>query len=527
MRKIFLYSHFVLLIFSQVLDNGLKYHLAINALCLQGSLTKQRLQYFVSLERERRRSRDKGMVVPSSISTYREDCDEEDSTLLTETSPLTIVTDKSKSTSTTNCSGRRKSTRRSPRQASIARLDAKTKQDAERQRYSTAFKEATTILAVNPNSRGETASETILRLNEKHGITNEAKKLVKSTVYSAIASGNAGKSPKKKGPNARIPNELVEVCAVHAEVCQVGASGELRGRDMKRLIGAATLGTDFEGQFTGESVWRKVRREFPDKLQAANKLSVDDARAQWTTHQNLQQWFNDAKLDLIATGLCIDQEVRDVNGNLVSELDFRSDEVRRRILNMDETHHDLSVTGDRGGPRSVMYHNPRFQRGSKRGVKSSRHVTGVYATSAAGESIPPMYIFDSGAKIEDNFRVKMQWLDGLPTVTGRFGCPSIVESSSFYAVRTRGSMDDSLLNSYIDDVILPLFPNISKHASFDAVSGKYVCLLLSIVLPSMSLLKLFSHIRKASLWSCCAQGGFWSRSHSHLARQHIEASCIL
>jgi hypothetical protein len=221
-----------------------------------------------------------------------------------------------------------------------------------------AFKEATTILAGNPISRGETASKTILQLNEKHGIANKAKKLVKSTVYSAIASGNAGKSPKKKGPSARIPNELVEVCAVHAEVCQVGASGELRGRNMKRLIGAATLGTNFEGQFTGESVWRKVRREFPDKLQAANKLSVDDARAQWTTHQNLQQWFDDAKLDLIATGLCIDQEVRDANGNLVSELDFRSDEVRRRILNMDETHHDLSVTGDRGGPRSVMFHNP-------------------------------------------------------------------------------------------------------------------------------------------------------------------------
>jgi len=151
-----------------------------------------------------------------------------------------------------------------------------------------AFKEATTILAGNPISRGETASKTILQLNEKHGIANKAKKLVKSTVYSAIASGNAGKSPKKKGPCARIPNELEEVCAVHAEVCQVGASGELRGRDMKRLIGAATLGINFKGQFTGESVWRKVRCEFPDKLQASNKLSVDDARAQWTTHQNLQ-----------------------------------------------------------------------------------------------------------------------------------------------------------------------------------------------------------------------------------------------
>ena len=129
--KIFRYSHFVLLIFSQVLDNGLKCHLAINALFWEGSLTKQHLQYFVSLEKGKRRSRG-GMVVPRDISTYREG-DEEDSMLLTETSPLTMATNESKSTNTTNSPGcwRRKSTRKSPRQVSIARLHAKTKQDAE------------------------------------------------------------------------------------------------------------------------------------------------------------------------------------------------------------------------------------------------------------------------------------------------------------------------------------------------------------------------------------------------------------
>ncbi len=215
-----------------------------------------------------------------------------------------------------------------------------------------------------------------------------------------------------------------------------------------------------------------MRKEFPEQLQAANKMCIDDARAQWTTHTNLDQWFDDAKRDLIETGLVLDEEVRDINGNLISELNFRSDEVRRRIINMDETHHDLSITGDRGGTRSLMYHNPRYQRGSKRGVKSSRHVTGVYATNAAGESLPLMYIFDSGAKIEENFRVKLQWLEGLPTITGRFGCPSRIESSSFYSVRARGSMDDSLLNNYIDDVLLPLYPNIAKRASFDAATGK-------------------------------------------------------
>ncbi|KAI2498179.1 hypothetical protein MHU86_16322 [Fragilaria crotonensis] len=141
---------------------------------------------------------------------------------------------------------------------------------------------------------------------------------------------------------------------------------------------------------------------------------------------------------------------------------------------MDETHHDLSVTGDKGGSRAVSYHNPLYQRGALRGVKSARHVTGVYATNAAGEASPPFYIYDSSAKSDENFRVKVSWLEGLPSVvSGQYGCPTLVESDSFYyAVCPRGSMDDTLLNQYIETVIVPLYPNIHKTAEFDPITGK-------------------------------------------------------
>jgi hypothetical protein len=29
-------------------------------------------------------------------------------------------------------------------------------------------------------------------------------------------------------------------------------------------------------------------------------------------------------------------------------------------VNMEETHHNLSVTDDRGGPCAVIYHNPQY-----------------------------------------------------------------------------------------------------------------------------------------------------------------------
>lgn len=377
-------------------------------------------------------------------------------------SPVTMDSTLLSLISSTQTSPPRKKTRRSSKQVSIALLaDKRSKADYDR-RYKAAFKDATNLVAAGKAS-AESVQSTCSRLNNAYGLNG--KKLTRSTVYQATKDGLAGTSPKKKGPRSKIPNKLLEVVATHAEVCQVG-DGELKGLDIKRLIGASIVGTPHETAFQVESVWRKVRSEYPDALQAANKISVEDARAQWTTHDNLNQWFDDVKKDLVATGLVEDKAVLDENGNVVSEVCFKCDS-QRRIINMDETHHNLAITGDRGGPRAVSYHNPSFQRGASRGVKSGRHVTGVYATNAEGEALPPFYIFDSTAKSDDNFRVKMDWLVGLPTVEGRFGCPSKEKYDSFYAVRSRGSMDDELLNQYIEIVILPLYPNINKTAIFD------------------------------------------------------------
>lgn len=358
----------------------------------------------------------------------------------------------------------------SSKQAGVARLEAKrTKLDYDG-RFKAAFKDATNLVAENSSSKGSEPVQSICtRLNLEYNLVG-SKSLKRSTVYQAAQNGLAGTSPKKRGPAPKIPMVLLEVAATHSQVCQAG-DGELKGKDIKRLIGASMVGTKYEGAFKVDSVWRKLRTTFPEKLQAAKKTSVEDARAQWTTFDNLNQWFDDVKKDLLRTGLVDDTVVLDDEGNMVSEVFFKKD-TKRRIINMDETHHNLSITGDRGGSRAVTYHDPTIQRGAARGVKAGRHVTGAYATNADGEALPPFYIFDSGAKSDSNFRVNTEWLVGLPSVRGRFGCPTMVESESFYAVRSRGSMDEELLNQYIETVIVPLYPNMNKTAVFDADTGK-------------------------------------------------------
>jgi len=374
-------------------------------------------------------------------------------------------------------------TRRSSRQAGAARLDAKQERMDYDFRFKCAFKEATGLLAQHQQrdkqqgkqqreKREETTAAMALRLNRKYNL-NGRRKLTRSTLYRAVLQGKVGESsPCKKGPPTQIPDVLLDVVASHSEVCQVGRNGELRGKDFKVIIGAAILDTRYEKRFSVESVWRKVLTVHPEQLQPASMAMADDARLKWTTYNNLSQWFDDAKADVIASGLVKDQEVRDINDNLISEIDFGGEDVKRRFINMDETHHDLSITSEKGGPRSTMYHNPNYQRGYKPSTKAGRHVTGVYATNAAGEILPPMYIFDSSATVEDNFRVKVSWLEGLPSIEGRFGCPTCIESGSFFAVRSSGSMDDTLFNDYVDRIVLPLYPNISKTTKFDPVTGK-------------------------------------------------------
>jgi hypothetical protein len=142
---------------------------------------------------------------------------------------------------------------------------------------------------------------------------------------------------------------------------------------------------------------KKLKTHHPEALQAAPRMTVEDARAQWTMYNNLNQWFDDVKSDLLATQMVVDEVELDENGVLLTEVRFKPNG-KERFINMDETHHDLSITGDRGGSRAITYHDPTLQRGAQRGVKSARHVTGAYATTAAGEALPPFYIFYSSAK---------------------------------------------------------------------------------------------------------------------------------
>ncbi len=88
----------------------------------------------------------------------------------------------------------------------------------------------------------------------------------------------------------------------------------MKGKDLRRLIGALMIGAAHANDYKIESVWQKTKKQeiyltccrtaqetsirptrigttlgFPDALQAATKIAAEDARAQWTMYDNLNQ----------------------------------------------------------------------------------------------------------------------------------------------------------------------------------------------------------------------------------------------
>ena len=114
------------------------------------------------------------------------------------------------------------------------------------------------------------------------------------------------------------------------------------------------------------------------------------------------------------------------------------------FITLDETHHELTTRGNKGGSTTIRYANPSFARSGDRVVEAASHTTGVYGFTLRGESLPPLYIFSSGAAHEENYKFDLKICKGLPCVTARYGSADATEQPSRVAVRKKGSMDTTL-----------------------------------------------------------------------------------
>jgi hypothetical protein len=130
------------------------------------------------------------------------------------------------------------------------------------------------------------------------------------------------------------------------------------------------------------------------------------------------------------------------------------------FITLDETHHEFSTKGNRGGSTQVRYANPSFPRSGDRIVENSHHTTGVYGYTLAGEVLPPLYILSTGSKNEDNYKFDPAVCKGLPMVRAKYAGDKMKDWPSNITVRPKGSMDT------------PLWHELNKKVFLNCYKGK-------------------------------------------------------
>ena len=114
------------------------------------------------------------------------------------------------------------------------------------------------------------------------------------------------------------------------------------------------------------------------------------------------------------------------------------------FMTMDETRHQFSSKGNKGGQTQLRYASASFPRVGDRIIENASHTTGVYGFNLRGDPLPPLYIFNTSSKNELNYKVDPRVSGGLPIVCGRYGQDTVRHWASSVAVQKKGSMDTSL-----------------------------------------------------------------------------------
>jgi hypothetical protein len=106
-------------------------------------------------------------------------------------------------------------------------------------------------------------------INAKYGLSaadkenkSERQALVLKTVRRNIIKGNVGTDALSKGKTPQISRDWLKLIAVHANMCQVGATGELNSRAIIGVMNASAKDTVHEDTYNTDYAWTHWFRSY-------------------------------------------------------------------------------------------------------------------------------------------------------------------------------------------------------------------------------------------------------------------------
>jgi hypothetical protein len=113
-----------------------------------------------------------------------------------------------------------------------------------------------------------------------------------------------------------------------------------------------------------------------------------------------------------------------------------------------------------GGRPAVSFHDPHLLLTSRSTAKLSLACTGIFGSSAAGECVPPHFQLPTSATAEEREKIRFEFLIHTLDTCGRFGCGEERIWPCTIGMNEKGGMTDEEFEKYIDNSIVPLYPNL-------------------------------------------------------------------
>jgi hypothetical protein len=285
-----------------------------------------------------------------------------------------------------------------------------------------------------------------------------------------VRQGLVGMSPLKTGPVGDFPKVIYEALqGAYTTYLKLEQAGGRRQSTILNLVKLVNATVNYGGfNKTDDNLTRKLRKDTAGEFEVGKANIVEQRRTKWTTSYHLDMWFASFKKTLIDLGFAREKEATDTI--TVGELFFYPGQLQR-IVNFDETDGSIDdTTGKRGGRPPVTFYSPEVSGGATAVNKSGYSATIIFGSNAAGEPLPPHFQLKSTAQTAETQRMSTSWFQHTHVILVKYGFDEQQDRPCTFGMNEKAGMNSIELQKYIDNAILPLFPDMED------VPGKRVLL---------------------------------------------------
>jgi hypothetical protein len=226
-----------------------------------------------------------------------------------------------------------------------------------------------------------------------------------------------------------------------------------------------------EGAREGRKLLLRVEKDLAATLDIAKPNKVENRRAKWTTHYNVDIWYDSLKEFFVEYGFA-----RPAGNDREGELEWVDDKQGCRIISIDETGIVLDngpKNSSKGGRPAMSFYDPKQSCEATQSThKSSYHCTGLFGATAGGEFLPPHFQLPTDAEDPGNHQIPIEFVEHMLEINGKFGFSESKPHPVTIGVNEKGGMNNAEFAKYMQNCLTALFPDARDEP------GKRVCVLV-------------------------------------------------